>query len=83
MMGGWNDLTPREKAIAARVAIGMTNREIGQELYISTGTVKHHVSCALRKLGARNRTQLAIIASNINDPNVGGIVKGLRRSEAS
>jgi DNA-binding CsgD family transcriptional regulator len=44
------------------VARGRTNAEIGQELYISTSTVKFHLAGLTTKLGARNRVELAIWA---------------------
>ena len=44
------------------VGRGVTNAEIAGELYISEGTARNHVSKILRKLGLRDRTQLAIFA---------------------
>jgi DNA-binding NarL/FixJ family response regulator len=41
------------------VAAGLSNREIGQELYISGHTVANHVRSILRKTGAANRTEAA------------------------
>ncbi len=41
---------------------GATNAEIARALYISEGTARNHVSKILRKLGLRDRTQLAIYA---------------------
>lgn len=55
-------LTSREQEILTLIAHGKTNREIGQLLYISTGTVRVHVHAILHKLGARDRTQAALIA---------------------
>jgi DNA-binding NarL/FixJ family response regulator len=59
---GWDRLTEREKAVVARVATGMTNREIAKEMYLATATVKAHLSRAMSKLGVTNRTQAALIA---------------------
>lgn len=53
-------LTERELEVARMVASGASNREIAQTLYLGEGTVKNHVSAALRKLGLRDRTQLAL-----------------------
>jgi DNA-binding CsgD family transcriptional regulator len=52
-------LTRREQEVAQLVADGRTNREIAQALFLSPKTVERHVSNVLRKLGARNRTELA------------------------
>lgn len=51
-------LTKREEEVAELVAGGATNREIAQALFLSPKTVERHVSNALKKLGARNRTEL-------------------------
>jgi DNA-binding NarL/FixJ family response regulator len=53
-------LSSRELEVAALVARGASNREISRLLFVTEGTVKNHVSSALRKLGLRGRTQLAI-----------------------
>jgi DNA-binding NarL/FixJ family response regulator len=55
-------LTDREEAVLFTVARGKTNAEIGQELHISTSTVKFHLAGLMTKLGARNRVELAIWA---------------------
>jgi DNA-binding CsgD family transcriptional regulator len=51
-------LTRREQEVSELVAGGATNREIAQALFLSPKTVERHVSNALKKLGARNRTEL-------------------------
>jgi DNA-binding NarL/FixJ family response regulator len=81
-MAGWSSLTERERAIVARVASGMTNPEIARDLYLATATVKHHVSNALAKLGARNRTELAAIALRWDDPTVREVMVGFNHAEA-
>ena len=55
-------LTEREREVVALVAKGLSNAEIGQELYISPATAKTHVSRAMMKLEARDRAQLVVIA---------------------
>lgn len=55
-------LTHREREVLALIALGMTNGEIGRELFVSTDTVKTHVRRLYRKLGVRNRTEAAILA---------------------
>jgi DNA-binding NarL/FixJ family response regulator len=53
------ELTPRECEVAALVARGCSNRQIGQHLVVSERTVDTHVSHILRKLGLVARTQIA------------------------
>ncbi|MFC0546106.1 response regulator [Kutzneria chonburiensis] len=53
-------LSSREAEVARLVGAGASNREIAAELFITEGTVKNHVSSTLRKLGLRDRTQLAL-----------------------
>ena len=55
-------LTPREVEVLKLIAIGANNREIAQQLYISEGTVKNHVTNILNRLNLRDRTQAAILA---------------------
>lgn len=55
-------LTPREQEVLGLLVEGMTNREMGQALYISEETVKNHVSAIIQKLRASDRTQAAVIA---------------------
>lgn len=54
-------LTSREREVALAVAQGMTNAEIGQQLYLSEGTVKSHLSSIQTKLSARNRVNIAVL----------------------
>ena len=56
------DLTNREVEVLRLIARGATNREIAQQLVISEGTVKNHISSILGRLGLRDRTQAAIYA---------------------
>lgn len=51
------ELTPRELEILELVAEGLSNREIGERLFVSENTVKTHCSRLFDKLGARRRTQ--------------------------
>ena len=53
------DLSGRELEILRLVAAGHSNREIGEELFISGHTVANHVRSILRKTGAANRTEAA------------------------
>ena len=56
-------LSGREVEVARLVGAGATNREIAHCLYITEGTAKNHISKILRKLGLRDRTQLALYAT--------------------
>ena len=53
------ELTPAERRIAALVAEGKRNREIGQALFMSVATVEAHLTRTYRKLGIRSRSELA------------------------
>ncbi len=55
------ELSERERQIADRLVDGLTNKEIGEELFLSTETIKSYVARILRKLGARNRVQAAVL----------------------
>lgn len=55
-------LSERERQVLALLADGRPNREISLILSISEGTVKTHLKHIFSKLGARNRTEAAIIA---------------------
>jgi DNA-binding NarL/FixJ family response regulator len=55
-------LTDREREVLALVGQGMSNDEIGRELFLSPATARTHVSHAMAKLGARDRAQLVVIA---------------------
>lgn len=55
-------LSPREQEVAALVARGYSNSQIGQDLAISVRTVESHLSSAMRKTGAESRLDLALLA---------------------
>jgi two-component system nitrate/nitrite response regulator NarL len=60
-----NELSARELMVAEQVARGASNREIAEALDISERTVKAHITAILKKLGVRDRVQLALRVNNI------------------
>ena len=56
------DLTDREVEVLTLVARGLSNTEIGEQLFVTPATVKTHVGRLLMKLGARDRAQLVVMA---------------------
>jgi ATP/maltotriose-dependent transcriptional regulator MalT len=56
-------LSPREREVLELIRQGLTNRQIGELLFISPGTAKVHVRNILEKLGARSRTEAATRSS--------------------
>ncbi|HLN62249.1 MAG TPA: response regulator transcription factor [Symbiobacteriaceae bacterium] len=57
-----DEISPREMEVLQLIATGLSNKEIGEKLYIGERTVKTHVSHLLEKLQLQDRTQLAIYA---------------------
>ena len=60
-----SQLTPRELEVMRLLRFGDSNRQIAEQLYISEGTVKTHITHILNRLDLKNRSQLAIHAHSI------------------
>ena len=58
-------LTDQERKILALIAEGLTNRQIGERMFLAEKTVKNYVSSILSKLGLERRTQAAVLASKL------------------
>lgn len=65
--GNGAGLTATEEQIVTLASEGLTNKQIGEKLYLSPRTVQWHLSRAFRKLGLRSRTELAARWSGIRD----------------
>lgn len=57
-----DSLTGREKEILEGLAKGLSNKEIGENLFLSEKTVKHYITIILQKLQVRNRVEAALLA---------------------
>ena len=62
------ELTDQELKLLAHIAEGLTNRQIGEQMFLAEKTVKNYVSSILAKLGLERRTQAAVLASKLLDP---------------
>ena len=60
-------LTEREREILDLIADGLTNRQIGERLFLAEKTVKNYVSGLLAKLGMQRRTQAAVYGSQLRE----------------
>ena len=65
---GFEDLTERERQILELIAVGTSNKEIGQKLFLTEKTIKHYVTNILQKLHVRNRVQAALLAQEKTRP---------------
>ena len=62
-------LTEQELELLGHIAEGLTNRQIGEQMFLAEKTVKNYVSSILAKLGLERRTQAAVLASKLlGDP---------------
>ncbi|MDQ3966645.1 MAG: response regulator transcription factor [Actinomycetota bacterium] len=56
-------LTPREREVLQALADGLSDKEIAEQLYVGTGTVRNHVASLLSKLGVHSRLQAVVFAA--------------------
>ncbi|WP_061288936.1 response regulator [Herbidospora cretacea] len=63
-------LTDQERRILEHIGEGMTNRQIGDQMFLAEKTVKNHVSRLLGKLGMQRRTQVAVYAARMQSDGV-------------
>jgi len=61
-------LTPQERKILELIGEGLTNRQIGERMFLAEKTVKNYVSALFAKLGMERRTQAAAYAAHIFNP---------------
>ena len=61
-----DELTERERQILEKLAAGLSNKEIAQQLFLSEKTIKHYVTNILQKLHVRNRVAAALLAQNLS-----------------
>jgi DNA-binding NarL/FixJ family response regulator len=67
------ELTEREREILALIGTGLTNREIGERIFLSEKTIKHYVTNILQKLQVRSRVEAALFANRHSRPASSGI----------
>jgi DNA-binding CsgD family transcriptional regulator len=60
---GWPSLTPTERRVAELAALGLSNPQIGERMFVSPETVKTHMTRIFHKLSVRNRAELAALAA--------------------
>jgi two-component system response regulator DevR len=63
------ELTEQELKLLGHIAEGLTNRQIGEQMFLAEKTIKNYVSSILAKLGLERRTQAAVLASRLLGPS--------------
>jgi two-component system response regulator DevR len=63
-----DQLTDREREILELIAQGLTNRQIGERMFLAEKTIKNYVSTLLTKLGMQRRTQVAVYGAKLRRP---------------
>ncbi len=69
-------LTPSERQVLDGIAEGLTNRQIGERLFVAEKTVKNHVTSLLAKLEMERRTQAAVFATRLHRDGEGSGASG-------
>jgi DNA-binding NarL/FixJ family response regulator len=64
-----DSLTEQERRILDLIGEGLTNRQIGERMFLAEKTVKNYVSNLLAKLGLQRRTQVAVLATEARRPD--------------
>ena len=67
-----SSLTDQERTILDHIAEGLTNRQIGEQMYLAEKTVKNYVSNLLSKLGMSRRTEAAVFAARLAERKARG-----------
>lgn len=62
------ELTDREREILRLISTGLTNREIGERIFLSEKTIKHYVTNILQKLQVRSRVEAALVGAQRLEP---------------
>ncbi len=78
---GTTGLTEREREVVTLVAEGLTNREIGEAIFVSESTVKFHVRNVMRKLDVHHRAEVAYAAGKLAGARAGGARRPVRSRE--
>jgi DNA-binding NarL/FixJ family response regulator len=65
---GYAQLSPQERRVLELIADGLTNKQIGDRLFLAEKTVKNYVSSMLHKLGFQRRTEAAVYATQRRHP---------------
>ena len=63
-----DELTERERQVLELVASGLSNKEVGEHLFLSEKTVKHYMTIIMEKLGVRNRVEATLVARQASSP---------------
>jgi DNA-binding NarL/FixJ family response regulator len=78
-----DDLSTREREVLRLIALGLSNAQIGQELFIGETTVKTHVTHILSKLGLRDRVQVVVLAYQTGIVDADGLLAGGGRDSSN